>query len=98
MNDYLEWCEELKDKLRNPEFALTYLNNALDSYDAKIFLKALKDVVEAYGTLAAFAKTADMPRHHIYRLFSKKGIEELEFYFRIFKLLDLKMQLGIKAS
>ena len=41
------FTETIKDDLSNPEFAIAYLNDALTSEDKKVFLLALKDVIEA---------------------------------------------------
>ena len=47
--NYREFVDTIQDELRNPEFAVAYLNDALSSGDKKAFLIALKDVIEARG-------------------------------------------------
>ena len=42
--------EDLLNELKNPEYASTYLAQALESGDQAVFLLALRDVVEAGTT------------------------------------------------
>lgn len=70
---FQDFSEILKDKLKNPELAIAYLNEALANKDRKVFLLALKDVVEAQGNITTFAQAAQTPRQNIYRMLSTKG-------------------------
>lgn len=46
---YREFKEYLLEKLKDPERALTYLNAALDDEDKRVFLLALRNVLQAQG-------------------------------------------------
>jgi DNA-binding phage protein len=37
------------ERLKDPELALAYLNEAVNDEDQRVFLLALKDVIEANG-------------------------------------------------
>ncbi len=67
----------LHQRLRDPEYALGYLNACLDDDDESVFLLALKDVATAHGGLAKLAKKAKMNREHLFRMLSKRGNPEM---------------------
>ncbi len=43
-----EFKHYFAEKLRDPEYAIAYLNEALADEDKRVFLVALKNVIEAY--------------------------------------------------
>jgi hypothetical protein len=45
--EYRDFNDILKDRLKNSELAIAYLNEALFNEDKKVFLLALRDVIEA---------------------------------------------------
>lgn len=47
----LNYQEELIKRLRDPEHSLAYLNAALMEEDPKLFLIALRNVLEAHGSI-----------------------------------------------
>jgi len=66
IKEYPEFSEYLKAELKDPEFAVAYLNEAYASKDRKLFLRALHRVLEAHGTIDGLdkdpklSKTADL--------------------------------------
>lgn len=90
---YRDFTEIIKDKLRDPEFAIAYLNEALANEDRKVFLLALKDVIEARGDISGFARAAHTPRQNIYRMFSKKGNPTLANLMAVFDAMEVRMEL-----
>ncbi len=93
---YREFTETIKNELRNPEFAVAYLNDTLASGDKKAFLIALKDVIEARGDITGFARAAHTPRQHIYRMLSGEGNPTYENLTSIFNAMGVQMQLSLK--
>ena len=85
----------LKDELRNPEIAIGYLNEALANEDKKVFLLALKDVIEARGDISDFAQAANMPRQNIYRMFSRTGNPTFNNLSAVFGAMGVQMQLSL---
>jgi len=64
----------LLESLKDPEEALAYLNAALMDEDQKVFLLALKHVLNAQIIdIFAFAEDTDISRQNIYRMLSEKG-------------------------
>ncbi len=93
-----EFKDTIQKELRNPEFAIAYLNDVLASGDKKAFLIALKNVIDAQGDITAFAKAADTPRQNIYRMLSEEGNPTYDNLTSIFNAMGVQMQLSLKAS
>lgn len=70
--------EDLIRELQDPKEAVAYLNAALNDEDPRIFLIALKNVLEAQGLgVSAVARIAKLNRENLYRMLSKKGNPKL---------------------
>lgn len=71
---FIDYQEELLQSLQDPKEARAYLNAALDDDDPRVFLLALKNVLEAQdGTMATLAKKSQLNRESLYRMLSKRG-------------------------
>lgn len=72
-----EFREYLKEKLKDPEEAVCYLNTALEEYekdqDTEAFLLALRTVTEARGGISELAKKTNLNRQNLYRTLSGNG-------------------------
>jgi len=92
--DYKEWLHE---ELKDPKLALAYLNQALLDEDKKVFLIALKDVLEAQDEdISALAKDAHVTRQNIYRMLSKTGNPRWDNLSSLCDALGLQVQLSFK--
>ncbi len=49
-----DWHEILDNELRDPEYAMLYLENALDNGSPEEFLLALKNIIRANQTITSF--------------------------------------------
>ena len=75
---FKNYQEELLESLQDPKEALAYLNAALMDEDQRVFLLALKNVLDAQGEdMVSFAKKAQLNRENLYRMLSKKGNPKL---------------------
>ena len=69
----------LLEQLRDHDFAVAYLNEALneslkgDEESQKLFLMALRNVAEAQGGIGALAKKANVGRESLYKTLSGTG-------------------------
>jgi probable addiction module antidote protein len=90
---FREFTEILKEELQDPEFAVAYLNEALNSGDKGVFLIALRDVIDARGNIKDFAEKADIPRPSIYRMLAEDGNPTMETITAIFEAMGFKMQI-----
>jgi probable addiction module antidote protein len=93
--EYRDFKELLYVKLRDPKVAIAYLNEALANEDKKVFLLALKDVIEARGDITAFAEAAHMHRQNIYRMLSDEGNPTFDNLMSIFSAMNLKVSLSL---
>lgn len=71
---YRNFQEILLEQLQDPDEAAAYLKAALADPDERIFLLALRDVLEAQGgTIADLAEETSLNKQNLYRMLSKKG-------------------------
>lgn len=63
----------IKDLKKNPEEAVLYLNACLEEKDPRVFLIAVKQVLEALGGITKFSRKTKLGRVSIYKMLSKKG-------------------------
>ena len=70
--------DDLYKDLRNPIFALKYLNACLEDGDHGVFLLALRNVAEAHGGVGRLAKKSGLNREHLWRMLSRRGNPRLE--------------------
>lgn len=90
---YHEW--EVEQLREDREFAVAYLNGALESLtdpgDRGVGLMMLRAVAEAYGGLGAVAAKAGISRESLYRTLSPKGNPTLKTLIAILNSLDLRL-------
>lgn len=92
--DYQEW---LMGELKDPKLALAYLNEALKDKDERVFLMAMKDVLEARGDdFSAIAEQADLNRQNLYKMLSKTGNPRWNSLTSVLKVLDLEVNLSYR--
>lgn len=69
-----DFQEFLLKHLQDPDEAAAYLQAALADEDERVFLLALRDVLEARGgTIADLAEETQLNKQNLYRMLSKKG-------------------------
>lgn len=96
---HLDFTDYLDEKLKDPNFALAYLNEALEDEDERVFLLALKDVVSAQGgEMAALARDAKLNRQNLYRILSEKGNPRWASLNSLFNTLGLQVHLSLKRT
>ncbi len=69
--------ELLSEYLENPEFAMSFLNQALADEDVEAFKLSLKDIIRVRGKVADLAKESHVSRGTIYKLMQGKGQAEI---------------------
>lgn len=82
----------LTERLADPKEAAAYLNAALADEDIRVFLVALRDVVDAYGGISTLAKETDLNRVSLYRTLSRVGNPTLITLFEIFHTMGLEFR------
>ncbi len=90
---YKDYKELLHEELQDISFAVDYLNEALEDADQKVFLMALRDVLEAHGhDISAVAREAQITRPNIYRILSEKGNPRLTSLQAVLHTMGLKLK------
>jgi len=88
----VDYQEELIKELQDPEEAQAYLNAALEDEDERIFLLALKNVLEAQGgDVSSLAKRSKLNRENLYRILSKRGNPKLTSLQSILHAMGLQL-------
>jgi probable addiction module antidote protein len=77
----------LSERLKDPEYALAYLEAAWEDTD-EVFLLALRDVATARG-ISAVANAAGVNRENLYRGLSKKGNPTFSTLRSVLKVLKV---------
>ncbi len=80
----------LFEDLADPEFAIGYLNVALEDEDQRVFLLALRDVAEARG-VSQLAREAQLNRENLYRMLSPNGNPQLSSLTALLRSLGLRL-------
>lgn len=83
--DLMQW-------LRDPVTAAEYLNAVLEENDRKLFLKSLRNVIEAQGGMTHFSRKTKINRVSLYKMLSGKGNPGFENIFFILQAAGMKIQ------
>ena len=79
--------------LRDPEYAVAYLQDALDD-SMSDFLVALGKYIRANGGMTNCAKSAGITREALHRMLSEDGNPRFESILFILKALDLHITIS----
>ncbi len=85
--------QDLMERLKDPKYALDYLNACLEDDDDGVFLLALRHVAEAHGGIRRLARKADVSREHLFRMLSKNGNPRFENLRQLVRSLGMKMMI-----
>ena len=86
-----DYKESLFEDLRDPEFAVAYLNAALEEGAQEVFLLHLRDVADAWGGVGRLAAETDLAREALYRMFSENGNPQWSSFEKIRHALGLRL-------
>jgi probable addiction module antidote protein len=81
--------------LSDPSFAAAYLNAAAREPEPALFLRALRNVIEANGGVAKVAESTDLNRQAVYRMLSKEGNPELKSLQRLLGAAGLGLMVQV---
>jgi probable addiction module antidote protein len=93
--ELISFNDFLKERLKNPKLAAAYLNETLASGDKRAFLLALRDIIEAHGSITEFAEAAGLSRQNIYRMLSENGNPTLDSLTAIFERIGFQIQVKV---
>lgn len=93
------WNEFLYNHLmESEEFAVEYLNAALEENDTALLLKALRQVTEARGGIGDLAKKTSLNRESLYRMLSENGNPTIYSLNEVLDALGLQLQFAPKKA
>ncbi len=93
-----DYTTSLYEDLQDPEFAVAYLNAALEEGSQEVFLLHLRDVVEACGGMGKLAGATHLAREALYRLLSENGNPQLSSLDKILQALGLRLAVSQASS
>ncbi len=76
-NKYRSIDDLLEDYLHDPEFAMSFLNQALEDEDVDALKVSLKDIIRVHGNVSNLAKEAHISRGTIYNVINGRGQMEI---------------------
>jgi probable addiction module antidote protein len=100
IKDMTSFETDLMAKLRNPEFASSYIMSAIIDNDLSFLPVALGDVAKAHG-VSKLANETGINRRTLYKVFEKSGNPSFELVTQIIRSLGLELQVrphAIKKS
>ncbi|MBI3247092.1 MAG: putative addiction module antidote protein [Deltaproteobacteria bacterium] len=90
--------EDLLERLKDPAYAVEYLEAALEERDMpEVFLLALRNVAEARG-MARIAREANLNRENLYAMLSERGNPVLSSLYAILDALGLRLSISRKQA
>lgn len=93
MKPSVDYHADLLRRLKNPRYAVGYLNACLQDDDDGVFLLALRDVAQVHGGLRSIAGKTHLNREHLFRMLSKKGNPRLHSLRQLIGTFGFKLTL-----
>ena len=93
MKASVDYRDDLLRRLKNPRYAVGYLNACLQDDDDGVFLLALRDVAQVHGGLRSIAGKTHLNREHLFRMLSKKGNPRLHSLRQLIGTFGFKLTL-----
>ena len=75
---YREFGDYVREAIQDPKLAAEYLNAAAKEEDRKVFMIALKNVIDVFGGLSNLARKANLNRANLHRALTGKGSVTLD--------------------
>lgn len=88
---------DASEYIEDDEAALVFLEDAMETGDARFIAAAIGDVARAKG-MSAIAKETGMSRESLYRALSGDGNPQLSTVLKVLEAMGLKLSVEPKAS
>lgn len=89
--------EGLDERLKNPQYAIEYLNALLEENDPDLLLLGLRDVTRAYG-FAQIAESTGLNRESLYKALSKGKNPRLNTVMDLLSAMGCRMRLELAKN
>jgi probable addiction module antidote protein len=91
-----KYHEDLLERLKDPAYAIEYLEAALEGGDMpEVFLLALRNVAEARG-MTRLARETKLNRENLYAMLSEHGNPVLRSLYTILDALGMRLSISRK--
>ncbi len=91
---YRDFQDFLLENLKDAEEAAAYLKAALADEDERVFLLALRDVLEAQGgNITHLSEETSLNKQNLYRMLSKKGNPRLTSLKTVLHAIGFEMDI-----
>lgn len=97
-NKYRSLDDLLEEYLQDPDFALSFLNQALADQDVEALKLSLKDIIRVHGNVSNLAKNAHMSRGTIYKIMTGKGNLEIGTVLKLIHALGYDLTVSRKEK
>lgn len=90
-----DFQEFLLENLQDPREAAAYLKAALADEDERVFLLALRDVLEAQGgSITDLSEETNLNKQNLYRMLSKRGNPRLTSLKAVLQAIGFEMDIN----
>ncbi len=93
MKKAASYHDDLLRRLKDPDYAVGYLNACLEDGDEGVFLLAVRDVAQVHGGLRRIARKSGLNREHLFRMLSKSGNPRFHSLRQLVEALGFKWTL-----
>ncbi len=93
MKAAVSYHDDLLRRLKNPKYAVGYLNACLEDGDEAVFLLAVRDVAQVHGGFRHLARKTGLNREHLFRMLSKSGNPRFHSLRQLMEALGFKLTL-----
>lgn len=88
----------LNKELKNPKFAVAYLQAVLRDGDEDDFSQAVRDIIRAQGNITAVAEKAGITRKTIHKMMSGRGDLSFQSLVKLLKALGGRFDVALKVN
>jgi len=88
-----QYHDDLIERLKDVEYAIGYLNIALDEEEKDVFLLALRNVAEAWG-MTNLSRLSSIHRVSLYKMLSKQGNPSIESLIKLLQGMGLRIAIA----
>ena len=94
MNDFED---DLLERLKDPEYAVVYIESALEENDPDFLQVALGDVIKAHG-VSKVSEITGLTRQAIYHIVSKNGNPSIRNINKLLNSVGLEIEIKVKSA
>jgi len=92
-----DFNEDLIERLKDPNYAASYIEAAIEENDPDFLQVALGDVVKAHG-VSKISEITGIARQALYRMISKDGNPTIKNLNRLLNSVGLEIDIRVKSA